>query len=52
MNGDLDGRLVGEDRESFCVGGSKSSGDSSEAQILNYLEFVDKKLLWMVWVKP
>ena len=31
MNGDLDGWLVGEDRESFCVGCSKGSGDSSEA---------------------
>ena len=41
MNGDLDGRLVGEDREGFCVGGSKGSGDSSEAQILNHLKFVD-----------
>ena len=41
MNGDLDGRLIGEDREGFCVGGSKSSGDSSKTQILNYLEFVD-----------
>ena len=31
MNGDLDGRLVGKDREGFCVGGSKGSSDSSEA---------------------
>ena len=30
MNSDLDGRLIGEDRECFCVGGSKGSGDSSE----------------------
>ena len=52
MNGDLDGRLIGEDREGFCVGGLKGSGDSSEAQILNYLEFVDQKLFWMVWVEP
>ena len=52
MNGDLDGRLIGEDREGFCVGGSKSSGDSSEAQILNYLKFVDQKLLWVVWIEP
>ena len=31
MNGDLDRRLVGEDREGFRVGGSKGSSDSSEA---------------------
>ena len=31
MNGDLDGRLVGEDREGFCISGSKGSSDSSEA---------------------
>ena len=31
MNGDLDRWLIGEDREGFCVGGSKSSSDSSEA---------------------
>ena len=52
MNSDLDGRLVGEDRESFCVGSSKGSSDPSEAQILDYLEFVDQKLLRVVWVEP
>ena len=52
MNGDLDGRLIGEDREGFCVGGSKRSSDSSEAQILNYLKFVDQELLWVVWIEP
>ena len=41
MNGDLDGRLIGEDRECFCVCRSEGSGDSSEAKILDYLEFVD-----------
>ena len=41
MDHDLDGWLIGEDREGFCVGGSKGSGDSSEAQILNNLKFVD-----------
>ena len=41
MNGDLNGGLVGEDRECFCVGGSESPSDSSEAQILNHLKFVD-----------
>ena len=41
MDGDLDGRLIGEDRESFRVGGSKGSSDSSEAQILHNLKFVD-----------
>ena len=52
MNGDLDGGLIGEDREGFHVGGSKGSGDSSEAQILNHLKFVDQKLLWVIWVEP
>ena len=41
MNSDLYRGLVCEDHESFCVGGSKGSSDSSEAQILDYLEFVD-----------
>ena len=41
MNSDLDGWLIGEDCEGFCVGGSKGSSDSSEAQILDYLGFVD-----------
>ena len=31
MNGDLDRRLIGEDRKGFCVGGSKGPSDSSEA---------------------
>ena len=32
MNDDLDGWLIGEDRECFCVGSSKGSSDSSEAE--------------------
>ena len=31
MNGDLDGRLISEDHECFCVRRSECSSDSSEA---------------------
>ena len=52
MNGDLDRGLIGEDRKSFCVRRSECSGDPSEAQILNDLEFVDQEFFWVIWVEP